>query len=189
MLDSSNLKKAAFLDRDGVINFDYAYVHTPENFNFIPGVFEACLKLQELGYIIIIVTNQSGIGRGYYTEEDFNSLSKWMQTRFLEHGVKISDIFFCPHHPEKAKPPYRQYCNCRKPEPGMLLSAKQKWSIDMPNSLMVGDKPSDMLAAMKARVGTRILVGTDGKSMPEPVQDCTNTALNLLNAVKLILGN
>lgn len=96
-----SLPKAAFLDRDGVINIDHAYVHTPEEFTFIPGVFEACRQLQSAGYLLIIATNQSGIGRGYYSEEDFGRLCDWMKGEFAQQGVQITDIFFCPHHPEK----------------------------------------------------------------------------------------
>ena len=181
-----SFKKAAFLDRDGVINIDHAYVHTPEEFCFIPGVFEACRKLQSMGYLLIIVTNQSGIGRGYYTEEDFQTLCDWMRKEFSREGVKISDIFFCPHHPEKALEPYRCDCNCRKPKPGMLLTAQKKWDIDMKASLMVGDKTADMQAALAAEVTTRILVGKDGLKKPEMIPECTATAQTLLDAVNLI---
>lgn len=180
------LKKAAFLDRDGVINIDHAYVHTPEEFTFIDGVFEACRKLQSAGYLLIIATNQSGIGRGYYSEEDFTYLCDWMKAQFAQNGVEIDDIFFCPHHPQKALEKYRCECNCRKPKPGMLLAAQQKWSIDMKASLMVGDKVSDMQAAAAAGIGTRILVGKDGLVRPEPVEECTHTAKNLLEATNFI---
>ncbi len=180
------LKKAAFLDRDGVINVDHAYVHTPEEFSFIDGVFEACRKLQSAGFLLIIATNQSGIGRGYYSEQDFNALCDWMKSQFEQKGIRIDDIFFCPHHPQKALEKYRFECNCRKPKPGMLLAAQQKWSIDMKASLMVGDKVSDMQAAAAAGIGTRILVGKDGLVRPEPVEECTHTAKNLLEATNFI---
>ena len=111
-----SLQKAAFLDRDGVINIDHAYVHTPEEFTFIPGVFEACRQLQSAGYLLIIATNQSGIGRGYYSEEDFGRLCDWMKGEFARQGVQITDIFFCPHHPEKAIGAYRCDCDCRLPQ-------------------------------------------------------------------------
>lgn len=178
--------KAAFLDRDGVINIDHAYVHTPEEFQFIDGVFEGCRLLQKAGYLLIIATNQSGIGRGYYSEADFEKLCVWMKKRFADEGVLISDIFFCPHHPEKALGNYLQDCNCRKPKPGMLLAAQRKWDIDMKASLMVGDKRGDMQAALAALVGRRILVGKDGLACPQPVAECTDVARNLLEAAKLI---
>ena len=183
-----SLKKAAFLDRDGVINIDHAYVHTPEEFTFIDGVFEACRLLQQAGFLLIIATNQSGIGRGYYTEDDFQKLCQWMKERFEENGGRVDDIFFCPHHPEKALPAYRMECDCRKPKPGMLLSAQKKWRIDMKSSLMVGDKPGDMQAALAAGVGTRIFVGKDGLCCPEPIAECTHTARNLLEAAEIMVG-
>ena len=108
MLNKLDSIKVAFLDRDGVINIDYGHVHSTENFVFIPGVFDACFELQEAGYSLIIVTNQSGIGRGLYDEKDFFVLSDWMKRKFLEHRVKISDIYFCPHHPNQARFPYRK---------------------------------------------------------------------------------
>lgn len=178
--------KAAFLDRDGVINIDHAYVHKPQEFQFIDGVFEACRKLQAMGYLLIVATNQSGIGRGYYTEKDFADLCDWMKAEFKREGVNIADIFFCPHHPEKALGAYRLDCNCRKPKPGMLLAAQKKWNIDMKASLMVGDKAADMQAALAAGVAARILVGKDGHARPESIPECTGTAKNLLEAVELI---
>ena len=178
--------KAAFLDRDGVINIDHAYVHKPEDFQFIDGVFEACRKLQAMGYLLIVATNQSGIGRGYYTEKDFADLCDWMKAEFKREGVDIADIFFCPHHPEKALGAYRLDCDCRKPKPGMLLAAQKKWNIDMKASLMVGDKAADMQAALAAGVAVRILVGKDGHTRPESVPECTGTAKDLLEAVELI---
>ncbi len=181
-----SLQKAAFLDRDGVINIDHAYVHSPEEFQFIPGVFEACRKLQAMGYLLIIATNQSGIGRGYYTEKDFAELCDWMKAQFEHEGITISDIFYCPHHPEKAQGAYRCECGCRKPKPGMLLAAQKKWNIDMQSSLMVGDNAADMQAALASQVGTRILVGKDGHEKPESIAECTHTAKNLLEAVGLI---
>ena len=178
--------KAAFLDRDGVINIDHAYVHKPEEFQFIDGVFDACRKLQAMGYLLIIATNQSGIGRGYYTESDFEVLCDWMRTEFKREGISITDIFFCPHHPEKAQGAYRLDCDCRKPKPGMLLSAQKKWNVDMQASLMVGDKAADMQAALAAGIATRILVGKDGHTKPVPIPECTDTAKNLLEAVESI---
>ena len=111
-----------------------------------------------------------------------------MKECFEENGVRVDDIFFCPHHPEKALPAYRMECDCRKPKPGMLLSAQKKWRIDMKSSLMVGDKPGDMQAALAAGVGTRIFVGKDGLCCPEPIAECTHTARNLLEAAEIMVG-
>ncbi|KZN46783.1 hypothetical protein N474_04030 [Pseudoalteromonas luteoviolacea CPMOR-2] len=150
--------KALFLDRDGVINHDHAYVHTIDEFEFIEGVFEACQQFSRRGYKIIVVTNQSGIGRGYYDEQQFSLLSKWMCEQFATHHVEIDGVYFCPHHPKKALPKYLRACDCRKPEPGMLLQAIKDHDIDPAQSIMVGDKVSDLGAAKAAGVTTKILV-------------------------------
>jgi D-glycero-D-manno-heptose 1,7-bisphosphate phosphatase len=151
-------RKAAFLDRDGVINVDHGYVSSPEQFEFIDGVFDACRHLQQQGYLLIVVTNQSGIGRGYYNEQQFHSLTDWMKAQFESHGVTLTDVFFCPHHPVNANPPYQIDCDCRKPAPGMLLQAIEKYQIDPNQSLMLGDKKADMQAAKAAGVGRKVLV-------------------------------
>lgn len=150
--------KALFLDRDGVVNVDHGYVSKPQDFEFIDGVFSACQRFQQAGYKIVIVTNQSGIGRGYYSEADFNQLTEWMVQAFKSHQVDISAVYFCPHHPTNAKPEYLQECDCRKPEPGMLLQAIAEFGIDPNSSIMVGDKSSDMLAAASAGIGNKYLV-------------------------------
>lgn len=180
--------KVAFLDRDGVINIDHAYVHKPEEFEFIDGVLEGCAKLVSEGFKLVIVTNQSGIGRGYYTEEDFQRLTDWMKGVFRDANAPISAVYFCPHHPEKALEAYRCECDCRKPQPGMLLTAQKDLDIDMTQSVMFGDKRGDMQAALAAGVTTRILVGKDGKNTPEAVPESTNVALNLKEGVSLFLG-
>ena len=150
--------KALFLDRDGVVNVDHGYVSKPEQFEFIEGVFEATKWFQQQGFLVVIVTNQSGIGRGYYDEKTFNELTQWMIDEFGKHGVNIADVQFCPHHPTNALPDYLLTCNCRKPEPGMLLASQKKLNIDMAKSIMVGDKGSDMKAARSANVQFKYLV-------------------------------
>lgn len=156
--------KVLFLDRDGVVNVDHGYLYKSEDFEFIDGLFTGCLAFQRAGYQIIIITNQSGIGRGYYTEHDFTQLSDWMIGQFNAHGVDILDVFFCPHHPEKANPPYKINCECRKPAPGMLLQAQKKHNVSLQDSIMVGDKGSDMQAAVRAGVGRKFLV-TSGQTI------------------------
>jgi len=159
--------RAAFLDRDGVINVDHGYVYRPEDVTFIDGVFEACRHLQLLGYRLIVVTNQSGIARGYFTEADFHALCDWMRARFQEQGVTLDAIYFCPHHPDKGLGEYRQQCDCRKPAPGMLLQAIREHGIDPARSLMLGDKAADMQAAAGAGIGRRILVRSGQAFSPE----------------------
>jgi D-glycero-D-manno-heptose 1,7-bisphosphate phosphatase len=145
--------KAIFLDRDGVINKEKNYLYKKEDFEFINGVFETCRYFQKLGYQLIVVTNQSGIARGYYQEEDFHSITQWMLEQFTNQGIKILDVFFCPHGPKSS-------CNCRKPKPGMLLDAKEKHNIDLENSWMIGDKEADVDAANAAGIENTILVRT-----------------------------
>ena len=144
--------KALFLDRDGVINIDKGYVHKIENFEFIPAIFDVCLKAQAQGYKIIVVTNQSGIGRGYYTEEDFWVLTHWMTQQFLARGIIINKVYFCPHHPTEAKPPYLMDCTCRKPKAGMLLAAITEFDIDVSQSFLMGDSQTDIEAATQVGI-------------------------------------
>jgi len=143
--------KTIFLDRDGVINKEVGYLHKIKDFEFIDGVFEACLHFQSLGFTLVIVTNQSGIGRGYYEESEFHTVNDWMLQQFNNQGIKILAVFFCPHGPEDG-------CSCRKPKPGMLLTAKEKHDIDMSKSWMIGDKEADITAANAAGIQNTILV-------------------------------
>ncbi|MFQ2150303.1 D-glycero-beta-D-manno-heptose 1,7-bisphosphate 7-phosphatase [Aeromonas jandaei] len=154
-------KPAIFLDRDGVINEDTGYVSQVDDFHFLPGVIDALLLLKKKGYLLVVVTNQSGIARGYFTEDDFMNLTEWMDWSLADRDVDLDGIYFCPHHPEHGTP-----CDCRKPEPGMLLLARQELNIDMSRSYMVGDKPSDLKAAINAGVGHKIMVRT-GKPVTE----------------------
>jgi len=107
--------KAVFLDRDGVINEDFGYVHKIENFYIYDEVFPALKKLQDAGFKLIVITNQSGIGMGYYTEEDFKKVNEYMLKTLKERGINIDKVYYCPHHPEGTVPEYRMKCNCRKP--------------------------------------------------------------------------
>ncbi len=161
------MNKALFLDRDGVINVDHGYVGEPEQFKFIEGVFDACLRFQQMGYQIHVVTNQSGIARGYYSEAQFQRLTGWMREQFAAHGVHIGGVYHCPHHPTQGVAPYVQACTCRKPAPGLLLRAIGEHHIDASRSIMVGDKADDMQAAASAGVGLRILVQSGQSFSPE----------------------
>jgi len=143
-------KKALFLDRDGVINIDVDYAHTPEQITFMPGIFDLAREAHASGELIIIITNQSGIGRGYYTEDQFHSLMRWMLGQFERQGAPITAYYHCPHLPDDG-------CECRKPKPGMLLKAAKEWDIDLRASRFIGDKKSDMEAGKAAGVGKCIL--------------------------------
>jgi D-glycero-D-manno-heptose 1,7-bisphosphate phosphatase len=162
-------RRALFLDRDGVINVEKNYVHKVEDFHFIEGVFETSKAFQDAGYLIVVITNQSGIGRGYYTETDFHALTDWMKGEFAKHGVTVAAAYFCPHHPEEAQDDYKVICACRKPAPGMILKAAGELGIDLQQSVLVGDKEIDIEAGLKAGVGRNYLVRTghavdEGKS-------------------------
>lgn len=177
---------AVFLDRDGVINVDHGYLYRAEDFEFIEGVFEACKTFQSQGFRIVIITNQSGIGRGYYSEHDFQQLTQWMIAQFKQRNIEILDVFYCPHHPDKAQTPYKLKCHCRKPEPGMLLAAQNKYDINMAKSIMVGDKSSDMKAASNAGVGKKYLV-TSGQPFSEQTSTLADGVFSDLLAVSSAL--
>jgi D-glycero-D-manno-heptose 1,7-bisphosphate phosphatase len=145
-------KPALFLDRDGVINIDHAYVHRKENFHFIEGIFELVAQANKAEYWVVIVTNQAGIGRGYYTEADFHFLMDWVQEQFLRQGCRIDAVYFCPDHPVHGIGEYCKESTYRKPAPGMLLQAAKDLDINLKQSLMIGDKPSDMEAAQAAGI-------------------------------------
>jgi len=159
-------KIAVFLDRDGVINQDTGYVSCVDDFHFIDGTIEALQILKKKGYCLVVVTNQSGIARGYFTEEQFMSLTEWMDWSLADRDVDLDGIYFCPHHPTAGVGEYRQECTCRKPAPGMLLDAAKDLKIDLANSYMVGDKAGDLQAAKAAGVGHKVLVRT-GKTVTE----------------------
>ena len=166
--------KTIFLDRDGVINKEINYLHKIEDFEFIDGVFEACQYLKSLDYKITIITNQSGISRGYYTERDFEILTSWMLAEFKKNDIKILDVLHCPHLP------YAN-CNCRKPKPGMLLEAKYKHNINMQNSWLIGDKEVDITAANNAGIHNTIIVKSGHK-----INENSTNAEHILDSIQQV---
>ena len=160
--------RALFLDRDGVVNVDHGYVHRPEQVDFVPGIFELVAAARARQWAVVVVTNQSGIGRGYYDEHAFRHLSEWMRGRFAENEGRIDAVYHCPHHPRDALPEYRKDCTDRKPAPGMLLRARDDLGLDLAGSVLIGDRPSDLEAARRAGVGTRLLFDPEGtESLPD----------------------
>src|SRR5690349_19334444 len=137
----------AFLDRDGVVNADKGYVHSIENFEWMPGAIEAIKFLNEKGFIVAIVTNQSGIGRGLYGEEEFMFLTLWMLKEVESRGAHIDVVYYCPHHPESTHPEYLAACPARKPGPGMLERAEEEFEMDRSRSFLIGNRDSDLGAA------------------------------------------
>jgi D-glycero-D-manno-heptose 1,7-bisphosphate phosphatase len=164
-------RPAAFLDRDGVINVDRGYVFRREDFEFVPGVLEGARRLVELGHAVVVITNQSGIGRGLYGEDDFHALTRWMEGEFAAAGAPLAAVYYCPHHPSEAQGLYRIDCACRKPAPGMLLRARDELALDLSASVLFGDRGSDLMAAQAAGVPRRILLATDGRGEPAAVAD------------------
>ena len=158
---------ALFLDRDGVVNVDRGYVYKQSEFEFIDGFFDLCRTARNLGYSIFVVTNQSGIGRGYYTEEDFLSLTSWMCEVCSNAGAHIDKVYYCPFHPEASLRKYRRNSSFRKPGPAMILQAAAEFDVDLSTSLLIGDKESDIRAAVAAGVRCNLLLVPDGTPRPD----------------------
>lgn len=137
--------KALFLDRDGVINEDCEYPYKPEQIRFLDGIFLLCQRAVEKGYLLIVVTNQAGVAKGYFTEDDVKFIHNWISDQFLLHGIKITAFYYCPFHPNAKIPEYRKSSDLRKPSPGMILLAASEYDIDLASSFMLGDKPSDRI--------------------------------------------
>ena len=166
------MEKVIFLDRDGVINKEKDYLFKIEDFEFIDGVFSALKYLQNLGYKLIVVTNQSGINRGFYTQDDFNKLTIWMLKEFEKNNIKIDSVFFCPHTP-------KENCNCRKPNIGMFKQAGKLFEIDFKNSWLIGDKNSDIQMALNGGISNTIQVKS-GHSF----DTASSNAKYILNSIK-----
>ncbi len=139
-----SLNKAVFLDRDGVINVDKGYVYKIEDFEYVPGAIDSLLKYQEQGYLLIIITNQSGIARGYFTEEQYLILEQWMLADLKSKGVMVTACYYCPHLPDAVVPKYRCKCECRKPGTALFHRAAQDYDIDFSHSIAIGDKERDL---------------------------------------------
>lgn len=154
-------RKAVFLDRDGVINKDKAYVGRWEDFEFIPGAIEGLRLLQGAGYVLVVVTNQSGLARGYYAEEQYQTLTAQMLAALRQCGVEVEGVYHCPHHPGGVISELSVVCDCRKPAPGMLIQAARELNLSMQDSLLIGDKPSDIQAARAAGVAKAYAVKSD----------------------------
>lgn len=155
--------KAVFLDRDGTLNVDKGYVHRIEDWEWIPGAIGAIATLRKAGFLVIVVTNQAGIARGYYNEADVTRLHAWLNEELKKHGTAIDGFYYCPHHPE-----HSGECGCRKPMPGMLNEAQQDFDIDFGRSWLVGDKVSDIQAGLAAGVKSILVLtgyGNDDRAL------------------------
>ncbi|QEH08159.1 D-glycero-beta-D-manno-heptose 1,7-bisphosphate 7-phosphatase [Histophilus somni] len=183
------MNKAIFLDRDGTLNIDHGYVHEIDKFQFIAGSIEALKQLKSMGFLLVLVTNQSGIARGYFSEEQFLQLTEWMDWSLADRGVDLDGIYYCPHHLEGIGE-YKQDCDCRKPKNGMLLQAIKELNIDPARSFMVGDKKEDLLAGKSAGIKKNILVRSgkeitdDGLPLADYVLDTIADLPELIKKLK-----
>lgn len=161
-------RSALFLDRDGVINVDHGYVHCVDNFEFIPAIFDlARLAVHELGWPIVVISNQAGIGRGYYSEETYQTLTEWMCRRFEQENAPIARVYHCPYHAEHGIGRYRLDHPWRKPRPGMILQAAEDLDLDLAASAVIGDTMNDIEAGAAAGVGLLILMSPDPRQTSE----------------------
>ncbi|TBR40360.1 MULTISPECIES: D-glycero-beta-D-manno-heptose 1,7-bisphosphate 7-phosphatase [Dyella] len=165
---SGAARKVLFLDRDGVVNINHGYVHRPDQTDWVAGVFDAARAAKRAGYGLVIVTNQAGIARGYYSEDQFLQFTRWIHEQFAIHGADLLATYYCPHHPEGIVPGLNVSCECRKPGPGMILAAGKDLEIDLGQSLLVGDQTSDLQAAASAGIERSWLI--DDRS-PEPFRE------------------
>lgn len=168
------MNKALFLDRDGVINKEKNYLYKIEDFEFIDGVFETCRYFQKLGYLLIVITNQAGIARGKYTQKDFDTLTHWMEDQFKKENILLTKVYSCPHHPD-----ITGQCKCRKPQPGMILNAKNEFNIDMQNSILIGDKESDIEAGIAAGIKHNYLVRSG-----HPINEININSCKIIDSIK-----
>jgi D-glycero-D-manno-heptose 1,7-bisphosphate phosphatase len=155
----STRRPAAFLDRDGVLNRDIAYLHRAEDFFWIEGAIEAVKTLNAADYLVIVVTNQSGVARGFYEEAAVNALHAWMNEQLAQHRAHIDAFYYCPHHPQAKVAHYARDCDSRKPGPGMLLRAMREWPVRREGSFVIGDKEADMEAARRAGIPGYLFTG------------------------------
>jgi D-glycero-D-manno-heptose 1,7-bisphosphate phosphatase len=181
------MRRALFLDRDGVINIDHGYVCTQDQFEFVEGIFDLCRHATDLGYLLIVVTNQAGIGRGYYSECEFLQLTDWMCASFSERGAPIAKVYFCPFHPEYGIGAYKVDSDFRKPGPRMILQAAAEFAIDLRRSTLVGDRETDIEAGRAAGVGCNLLYRPrTNSSQTEPVSTATSSIRKLVDAVPFL---
>ena len=161
--DGGTMKaRALFLDRDGVVNEEVGYLHRPEEVRFVDGIFSLCRTAARLGYKLIVVTNQAGIARGYYTEADFEALMEFMGAELRAEGVELDAVYYCPFHPEHGVGEYKREHEDRKPGTGMLRRGAREFGVDLSESLLVGDRCSDVAAANGAGLRQAFLMnGTE----------------------------
>ncbi|SHK55659.1 D-glycero-D-manno-heptose 1,7-bisphosphate phosphatase [Selenomonas ruminantium] len=160
-MTTTNKAKAVFFDRDGTLNVDTEYLHRTEDFIWIEDAREAIKYVNDRGYLAILATNQSGVARGYYPEEDVKIIYDWMNQDLAKIGAHLDALYYCPHHPQGPLPAYRKVCTCRKPDTGMIDEACKRFHIDRSQSYFVGDSDRDMECAQRAGLtGIRYVKGS-----------------------------
>lgn len=167
----TTLRRAVFLDRDGTINVEKDYLYRLEDFVFIPGVPQAIKALKAAGYLVIVVTNQSGVARGYFGPAEVERVHAHIQTELAAVGTAIDAFYYCPHHPQQGVGSYRIDCDCRKGRPGMLLQAAREHAIDLSHSYMVGDKDADLEAGRAAGCTPILVLTGHGAALASPLED------------------
>lgn len=179
--------RAAFIDRDGVINEELGHVHRIADFHLLPGVSQGLRLLQDHGWMLVVVTNQSGIARGIYREDDFSRLTRHMLDLLTHDGVRIAGVYHCPHHPTAGVGELRLDCDCRKPKPGMLLRAASECGVSLLDSVIIGDKVGDLEAGANAGLAARILVESGHRVTPHSRMLADHCASGLLGAAEWVV--
>jgi len=185
-------KKAVFLDRDGTINVEVGYLSDPEELELIPGAARAVARLNDAGFVVVVVTNQAGVARGYFTEEDVVAVNRRLVEVLQPEGARIDGIYYCPHHPEFGDETYRKDCECRKPNTGMVRQAVDDFNIDVSRSYVVGDHVGDVLLGVNAGARSiHVLTGHGADERQKLIERGINTvhlAQDLADAVEYILA-
>ncbi len=181
--------RAVFLDRDGTVNVEKEYLHRPDEFEFIPGAEEAIRILREAGFLVVVVTNQSGVARGYFDEASVERLHQHMDALLADAGTGVNAYYFCPHHPDSGTGRYLGDCSCRKPLPGMLLQAAAELGIDLVESWMIGDKLVDLEAGQAAGCRTALVLTGYGRQFMESLPHGVSCFDDLLAAARSIAGS
>lgn len=176
--------RALFLDRDGVININHGYVHSVDNFDFIDGIFDVVRTAHANNLKVVVVTNQAGIGRGFYSVQQFHQLTSWMCKEFINAGAPIDKVYFSPFHPTEGLGEYKKDDFSRKPNPGMILQAQQELGLDLGNSMLIGDKARDIQAGIAAGLGLNILFTQEW--LHEKVSQECHVITSLVEALPLI---